>query len=60
MKQRAASERLEREYRRKLSALRAQEDQTYAEKDRTLAQLTAKAKVAAGRSLIASAYFWVE
>ncbi|MBX7100812.1 MAG: DEAD/DEAH box helicase [Myxococcaceae bacterium] len=59
MKARAACERLERDYRRKLKELRALEDQKYAEKDRTIAELTARAKVVVGRSLIASAYFWV-
>ncbi len=60
LKQRAQSERLEREYRKRLAALRQQEEQKYAEKDRTLAQLTQKSKVVAGRSLIASAYFWLQ
>ena len=60
LKLRAQAERLEREYRKKLAALRQQEEQRYAEKDRTLAQLAQKAKVVAGRSLIASAYFWLE
>jgi ERCC4-related helicase len=60
LKLRAAAERLDREYRKKLATLRQQEEQRYAEKDRTLAQLAQKAKVVAGRSLIASAYFWLE
>ncbi len=60
LKQRAQAERLEREYRKKLATLRQQEEQKYAEKDRTLAQLTQKSKVVAGRSLIASAYFWMQ
>ncbi len=59
VKARAQAERLEREYRRKLQALRQAEDQRYAEKDRMLAALTQKAKVVANRSLVASAYFWV-
>ncbi|MEW5742949.1 MAG: SNF2-related protein [Myxococcota bacterium] len=59
VKARAQAERLEREYRRKLQQLRQAEDQRYAEKDRTIAALAQKAKVVAGRSLIASAYFWV-
>ena len=37
LKQRGQSERLERDYRKKLQALRAHEEQKYAEKDRTLA-----------------------
>ncbi len=60
MKLRAAAERLEREYRKKLQSLRQQEEQKYAEKDRTLTQLGQKAKVVAGRSLVASAYFWIQ
>ncbi|MCC6337893.1 MAG: DEAD/DEAH box helicase family protein [Myxococcales bacterium] len=60
MKARAKSERLEREYRRKLQHLRTAEEQRYAEKDRTIAALAQKAKVVAGRTLIASAYFWVD
>jgi superfamily II DNA or RNA helicase len=58
-KARAAAERLEREYRRKLQALRLAEDQRYTEKDRTLAALVSKSKVVANRALVASAYFWI-
>jgi hypothetical protein len=57
---RAAAERLERDYRRRLQQLRSAEEQRYGEKDRTLAALTQKAKVVATRTLVASAYFWVE
>lgn len=60
IKARASAERLEREYRRKLTQLRAAEEQRYAEKDRTLAALAQKAKVVANRTLVASAWFWVE
>jgi hypothetical protein len=60
MKARAKAERLEREYRRKLQQLRHAEEQRYAEKDRTIAALAQKAKVVAGRTLVASAYFWVD
>lgn len=60
MKARAKAERLEREYRRKLQQLRHTEEQRYAEKDRTIAALAQKAKVVAGRTLVASAYFWVD
>jgi superfamily II DNA or RNA helicase len=60
VKARASAERLEREYRRKLQQLRQAEEQRYAEKDRTLAALAQKAKVVANRTLVASAYFWVE
>ena len=59
VKARANAERLEREYRRKLQQLRQAEEQRYADKDRTLAALSLKAKVVTNRSLIASAYFWV-
>jgi hypothetical protein len=60
MKARASAERQEREYRRKLTGLRQAEDAKYAEKDRTLAALSQKAKVVTNRTLIASSYFWVE
>jgi superfamily II DNA/RNA helicase len=56
---RALAERLEREYRRKLTALRAEEDARYGQKDRTTALLTQKAKVLERRTLVASAYFWL-
>jgi hypothetical protein len=57
---RATSDRLERDYRKRLTQLRSAEDQRYADKDRTLSALTQKAKVIATRTLVASAYFWVE
>lgn len=57
---RASAERLEREYRRRIQQLRAAEEQRYAEKDRTLAAMAQRAKVVAGRTLIASACFWVD
>ena len=60
LKARASAERLEREYRRKLQQLRQGEEQRYGEKDRTLAALAQKAKVVANRTLVATAYFWVE
>jgi hypothetical protein len=60
MKARAKAERLEREYRRKLTQLRHAEEQRYTDKDRTIAALAQKSKVVAGRTLIASAYFWVD
>jgi hypothetical protein len=59
VKARAAAERAEREYRKKLEGLRHAEEQHYTEKDRTLAALASKAKVTLERSLVASAYFWV-
>ncbi|AEI68149.1 SNF2-related protein [Corallococcus macrosporus] len=58
-KARAHSDRMEREYRRKLSSLRNEEEKRYASKDRQLAELANKAKVTEKRSLIASAYFWL-
>ncbi|MFY2557758.1 SNF2-related protein [Corallococcus terminator] len=58
-KARANSDRMEREYRRKLSSLRNEEEKRYAAKDRQLAELANKAKVNEKRSLIASAYFWL-
>ena len=60
VKARATAERLEREYRRKLTQLRQAEDAKYAEKDRTLAALALKAKVVTNRSLVASSYFWID
>ncbi len=59
MKGRAGAEKLEREYRKKLAALRADEDARYSQKDRTHAALTQKAKVVDRRALIASAYVWL-
>ncbi|WP_141593633.1 MULTISPECIES: SNF2-related protein [unclassified Myxococcus] len=58
-KARAHSDRMEREYRRKLSSLRNEEEKRYASKDRQLADLANKAKVTEKRALIASAYFWL-
>jgi hypothetical protein len=60
VKARAKAERQEREYRKKLQALRVAEEQRFSEKDRTMAALAQKAKVVAGRTLVASAYFWVQ
>jgi superfamily II DNA or RNA helicase len=59
LKARAQLQKLDREYRRKLDALRAAEDVQYAEKDRTIDQLTQGSKVAERHTLVASAYFWV-
>ena len=60
MRARAAAERAEREYRKKLALLRQTEEQRYQEKDRALAQLAQRAKVTPGRALVATAYFWAE
>ena len=56
---RAAIERAERDHRRKLAALRAEEETRYALKDRTLAELAARAKVVDRRALVGTAYFWL-
>ncbi len=58
-KLRGAVERAEREYRRRLTALRTAEEQRYAEKDKAMVALAARAKVSVGRTLVASAYFWL-
>ncbi|MGQ0507522.1 MAG: SNF2-related protein [Myxococcaceae bacterium] len=58
-KARAAADRLEREYRKKLIALRADEEARYSQKDRSLAALVQKAKVVDRRALVTSAYFWL-
>ncbi len=59
LKARSQLEKADREYRRKLTALRDQEQTGYTEKDRTLAELSDRAKVTERRTLVASAYFWV-
>lgn len=59
VKSRALAERLEREYRRRLQALRQEEEKRYVEKDRSVAQLAQRARVVEKRALIASAYFWL-
>jgi superfamily II DNA/RNA helicase len=59
VKARAHADRLEREYRKKLSSLRNEEEKRFAAKDRQMADLANKAKVNEKRSLIASAYFWL-
>ena len=56
---RAALERAARDYRRKLAALRADEESRYAEKERSVSALAERAKVGEHRALIASAYFWL-
>lgn len=59
MKARALVERTEREYRRKVAAVRNEEEKRYGQKDRQLAQLAQQARVTERRALIASAYFWL-
>lgn len=59
LKARANLDRLEREYRKKLSSLHNEEETRYSLKDRNLSMLVQKAKVTEKRALIASAYFWL-
>ena len=56
---RAAIERAERDHRRRLAALRSEEEARYGLKDRTLAELAARAKVVDRRALVGTAYFWL-
>ncbi len=57
---RAALDRADREYRKRMSALRLEEDRRYGDLDRTLTMLAVRAKVNVNRTLIATAYFWLE
>src|SRR5215470_5628926 len=59
LKARAALDRAARDHRRKLAALRAEEESRYAEKERSFSALMERAKVSERRALIASAYFWL-
>jgi ERCC4-related helicase len=52
--------RLERDYRKKLTVLRLEEDKRYQAKDKSLALLMQRAKVTDRRALVASAYFWLD
>ena len=54
---RALLERAERDYRRRLDDLRAQEAQRYAEKDRAIAELKKRSEVKERRTLVATAYW---
>ncbi len=56
---RATIERAERDHRRRLAALRNEEETRYGLKDRTLADLAARAKVVDRRALVGTAYFWL-
>jgi superfamily II DNA or RNA helicase len=56
---RAAIERAERDHRRRLAALRNEEETRYGVKDRTLAKLGARGKVVDRRVLVATAYVWL-
>jgi hypothetical protein len=57
---RAALDRADREYRRRMSQLRLEEDKRYGDLDRTLTMLAVRSKVNANRTLIATAYLWLE
>jgi hypothetical protein len=54
---RASLQASERDYRRRLEALRAAEAQRYAEKDRALDELRRRAEVRPRRTLVATAYW---
>ena len=56
---RAAIERADREHRRRLAALRTEEESRYGLKDRSLAELGTRAKVVDRRALVGTAYFWL-
>jgi len=56
---RAAIERADREHRRRLAALRTEEETRYGLKDRALAELAVRGKVADHRALVGTAYFWL-
>ncbi len=57
---RGVLERADRDYRRRMSQLRQEEDRAYAQLDRELTLLAVRGKVKEARTLIATAYFWVE
>jgi hypothetical protein len=57
---RGALERADRESRRRMAQLRQDEDRHYADLDRTLTLLAVRGRVNPNRTLIATAYFWIE
>lgn len=57
---RGALERADRDFRRRMTQLRQEEDRQYAQLDRELTLLAVRGKVKEARTLIATAYFWVE
>ncbi len=57
---RGVLDRADREYRRRMSQLRQEEDKRYGDLDRTLTMLAVKGKVNVNRTLIATAYVWLE
>ncbi len=56
---RGEAERGERAYRRALNLLHKEEEARYADKDRALAELSARARVQDSRTPLGTAYFWV-
>ncbi|HZX42426.1 MAG TPA: ATP-dependent helicase, partial [Myxococcaceae bacterium] len=56
---RAAVQRAERDHRKRLAALRNEEETRYGLKDRTLAELATRAKVVDRRALVGTAYLWL-
>lgn len=59
MKARALADKLEREYRKRLSALRNEEETRYSLKDKATSALQHRARILDKRTLIGSAYFWM-
>ncbi|MBI5544095.1 MAG: DEAD/DEAH box helicase, partial [Deltaproteobacteria bacterium] len=57
---RGVLDRADREYRRRMSQLRLEEDKRYGDLDRTLTMLAVRAKPNVNRTLIATAYCWLE
>jgi len=57
---RAALDRADRDYRRRMSNLRQEADKQYADLDRPRTRLAVRSKVTANRTLIATAYMWLE
>jgi superfamily II DNA or RNA helicase len=57
---RGALERADRDYRRRMAQLRQEEERQYAQLDRELTLLAVRGKIKEARTLIATAYFWVE
>lgn len=57
---RSALDRADRAYRNKLLALRTEEENRYAEREKVMAELQKKAQIEEKRTLIATAYFFLE
>jgi superfamily II DNA or RNA helicase len=58
-RERAQIAKRESEYRKRLAALRCEEETRHAQKDRAMEDLLRRAQVRESRSLVASAYFWL-